>query len=674
MKLRYLRVCNQSPLEDVAINFGHESVLGRNCAIHFVVGVNGSGKSKLLQALAEIFLSLDPNFGNQGVSLPDFPVTLAYDLGKESNTRTIYLRHQGKSPSEAVFIGFKRILDKSEVDDWETLPEQIERIEQTQELEDLPLFSSLSKLSKKDYEKFSGNSMFGSGSTEIYLPKIVLAYTSGATNAWETIFTRLNIEPDALSNVDVDNERPIGWNSYKEQDFQKQLDSPTLKIELEDIATDLEEKVFSQIGVLVKPDDLKLAFCAVALEQSIIEFKEMSTQTEKTQFIENINKSIETRQRMSGLRGILNTVDWLWPITISLRINDQSTQIESYQKDILDTIKGINKEQNPSIATTIVKTPDPRTSSLFVFDLQRPLNKWPDKDKSTANALYQTITRNSSTPFDFFKELYAWKQEGFLEDIQIAFRKRNLKDILLYDWLSDGEQVFLGRMALFHLLKGKDDVLLLLDEPETHFNDLWKREIVDIIDESLGESTCNAVLTTHSSIALTDVFDNEISLLKKSSRDGTVYKVDSPIRSFGASPTEIMRDIFEAPESVGQRAAKFLDLALVLASNPEQSEVLLTLDTNNEDIKNHTDFIHIYHSAKELSHDYGDDDQLKKSLLSMLQSFREYAKKTTSEQTKLINALDFLEDKLGAGYYQLEFRRRLRALRKNHSVPQNKLS
>ncbi|MBK7994861.1 MAG: hypothetical protein IPK14_16190 [Blastocatellia bacterium] len=57
------------------------------------VGVNGSGKSRLLQTIAEIFLSLDPNFGNQQVSIPDFPVTLAYDLGKDS-VRTVYLRHQ----------------------------------------------------------------------------------------------------------------------------------------------------------------------------------------------------------------------------------------------------------------------------------------------------------------------------------------------------------------------------------------------------------------------------------------------------------------------------------------------------------------------------------------------------------------------------------------------------
>jgi predicted ATPase len=42
----------------------------------------------------------------------------------------------------------------------------------------------------------------------------------------------------------------------------------------------------------------------------------------------------------------------------------------------------------------------------------------------------------------------------------------------MFDELSDGEQVFLGRMALFYLMQGRDDALILLDEPESHFNDV----------------------------------------------------------------------------------------------------------------------------------------------------------------------------------------------------------
>ena len=131
---------------------------------------------------------------------------------------------------------------------------------------------------------------------------------------------------------------------------------------------------------------------------------------------------------------------------------------------------------------------------------------------------------------------------------------------MLYDWLSDGEQLSLGRMALFHLMEGEDDVLALLDEPETHFNDVWKRRIVDVIDDSLGNRHNEIVITTYSSIALTDVFKKEVTRLVFGVEAKKATRVENLIDTFGASPTVIMREIFGAPESVGQRAAEFLDL------------------------------------------------------------------------------------------------------------------
>jgi hypothetical protein len=51
-----------------------------------------------------------------------------------------------------------------------------------------------------------------------------------------------------------------------------------------------------------------------------------------------------------------------------------------------------------------------------------------------------------------------------------AGAKRERPLVHLLTWLSDGEQSFLGRMCLFSLL-GATEALILLDEPEVHFND-----------------------------------------------------------------------------------------------------------------------------------------------------------------------------------------------------------
>ena len=83
MKLRYLRVGNYPPIKDTDVAFSGDSPLARECAIRFAVGVNGSGKSHLLQAISEVFLAL------ADWRVPHFPVTLVYELGSTTRQTVI---------------------------------------------------------------------------------------------------------------------------------------------------------------------------------------------------------------------------------------------------------------------------------------------------------------------------------------------------------------------------------------------------------------------------------------------------------------------------------------------------------------------------------------------------------------------------------------------------------
>ena len=102
MRLRYLRLSNLPPLQDIRAVFRQEPLLNRACAIRFVVGVNGTGKTRLLLALAEVFLHLER--GN----IPPFPVTLAYDIGTGSDARTVLLHSPNGGPAKGVFKEFAR--------------------------------------------------------------------------------------------------------------------------------------------------------------------------------------------------------------------------------------------------------------------------------------------------------------------------------------------------------------------------------------------------------------------------------------------------------------------------------------------------------------------------------------------------------------------------------------
>ena len=80
------------------------------------------------------------------------------------------------------------------------------------------------------------------------------------------------------------------------------------------------------------------------------------------------------------------------------------------------------------------------------------------------------------------QEINLFLQRNFEERAQAEDdnTNENIPGVFLLDWLSDGERAFLGRMALLAMLDMQDS-LIILDEPEVHFNDYWKREVVRLL-------------------------------------------------------------------------------------------------------------------------------------------------------------------------------------------------
>lgn len=156
-----------------------------------------------------------------------------------------------------------------------------------------------------------------------------------------------------------------------------------------------------------------------------------------------------------------------------------------------------------------------------------------------------------------------------LQEITIFFnrRKNSQEDqegvkppLLLLNWLSDGERSFLGRMCLFSLL-GDTESLILLDEPEVHFNDYWKRQIVYVISRVMQGRASHAVITTHSSITLTDAKSDTIIVLN---REGTYTSqtIQPTLHTYAADPSDIIVNIFNAPEAAGAQSVDEIRQAL----------------------------------------------------------------------------------------------------------------
>ncbi len=647
MRLRYLRLSGLPPLQDIRAVFRQEPLLNRACAIRFVVGVNGTGKTRLLLALAEVFLHLER--GN----IPPFPVTLAYDIGTSSDARTVLLHSPNGGPAKSVFKEFaERILDRT-AEDWEALA----AVEPELPLLAPPLRS----------DPFTDGDLPGGGAIYAYLPSVLLAYTSGVLTPWESLFAPPETQaavaalPELIEGAErANDEAPVDWDWWKEngrrrEDFIDQLrqrlqNDSDVRLTENDLPEVLGPPppefvgISSAIGRLVTPQLLRYAVCAVTLSQLAAELREHGT----PEALEAaIREGVSQERPQPGLRGLLNEVGWLWPpgLHMTLRMDPDTIRHErGWWRDLY------------KLASAAIRQPEPSDKQLVSFDLAGILHE-ADGDRPAAAALAEHLGLGEGDPYSIFDRLCTLHAEGRLLDATLTVKKQDADDLLLYDWLSDGERMFLGRMALFHLLHGKDDALILLDEPETHFNDVWKRRIVDIIDDSLRDNASDVVISTHSSIALTDVFDTEITLLRR--ENGSIAVVRTPMQTFGASPGDIMRGIFDAPETVGQRATEFLDMILVAAAYPDQLRAVWAADDHTDAVKQSDSFQRLWQQVRELPHEYENDGRL----LWALRAIRAYAQQEIGQEEVTIgDALRSLEDRLGPGYYQFEFRRRLRAL------------
>jgi predicted ATPase len=511
MRLRYFRLQNLRPLADVAITFQREVTVEQLLAVHFVVGVNGTGKTRLLEALTETFIAME-----YGQTRLPFPVTLAYDRTLEDEPRTIYFQ-AAYGETSAVLAVFQQLPDDT---DWAALADRVRA-------DDASLQPALIS---RFIDEIPGS----------FSPNPLLVYTSGHTAAWEALFGPPSPSRDfTATEVLPDNERPLAWTVSREREHLRQASVSDEEVErLQEFSLpELSSRATTpSTSSFLTTDDLKLAVAAVTLDHARSEWQSSDEQDD-------------------NLSALLKEVDWRWPLTLTLSVDFQPDRWSQPDAERLYRLLWI--------ANAVGREPEPGTDRRLVFDLN-------PARAATVNEVLYILGGEQPTPYEVFRTLQKWQTLGLLRDLTLTLRKHTAadRDVLLFDSLSDGERMFLGRIALFYLLKGQEDALLILDEPENHFNDYWKHKLVDIIVDALRQHHSEVLISTHSSIALTDVFADEIVLLKKA--DGETIVVPVPIPTFGADPSEIMIRLFDAPDSIGKRALEYLEEQLKIEWRPEQ--------------------------------------------------------------------------------------------------------
>lgn len=639
MKLRYLRIGNYPPLKDVAVAFAGRSPIDRQCAIRFVVGVNGSGKSHMLQAISEAFLAL------ADWRPPHFPVTMVYELGAKPDFSSAFF--PGFERAKTVIIAASRMDSQPQPSLWVSENHFFEPDATAEDYEGL--VDSLYKNKKHPNYRavIAPGQWTGEGTPQLaYLPDTILAYTTGAQEPWQNIWSRNGNASDIESLIDDDdnisiNERPSGWSMTREK-------SEIWDASPQDQRDSEDSIALSWKPILITPQLLKFAFLSVVLPTALCQItqKENSAKSDK------------------GLYELMARADWDYPVSISFAVEFRPREWpESKLRQLLPWLEA---------AGEITGEPEPSKQRFLHYDLLGRLNQISDDETRQhlegvahqGQALLSLLNHfGEANAYERFERLYTMHQAGLFNHLQICLRKKKTDDLILYDELSDGEQMILGRMALFHLLKDRPDALLLMDEPETHFNDVWKREVVDIVDDALGETASEVMIATHSAIVLTDAMSRDIVLLERNAQGhAEVRQIRGDLQTFGATSDHPLRDVFGSPDTVGRRATIILETLLAASENREEIEHYWHGNVKGESGLAQKLFDTIKRSQptrKEWTFDADD-------VATALQQIKQFAQYHDAQAPLILESvISAFVDHMGPGYFRIELMRAWRKLKEN---------
>lgn len=143
---------------------------------------------------------------------------------------------------------------------------------------------------------------------------------------------------------------------------------------------------------------------------------------------------------------------------------------------------------------------------------------------------------------------------------KIKIFKKGIEKEFYYKGLSDGEHQFLQVVGIVMMIE-ESGCLFLLDEPDTHYNPIWRSKLVYTINQILKnqnekkkkQSRLQEILiTTHSPFVVSDLRKRNVYLFEKPQTK--VKFKPCHFETYGASASIIMDEIFGKDNSISEMA------------------------------------------------------------------------------------------------------------------------
>ncbi|HHL2728796.1 TPA: restriction system-associated AAA family ATPase [Yersinia enterocolitica] len=564
MKLLRLKITDPAGFRSLPCGFEHHFRTEWNLqdelakADHFApfvcAGPNGSGKSNLLEVLAAIFFQLEILRVRRSF-LPEALQDETLDLSPISFELDYLIRvlpeyRSSNSPEWAkVYV-------------WKNTGESVRFLWENQ----------------SDFGT-DINEPFTSSHIDMLLPQYVLGYSSGENEILSLPFFKMRfVQFDEYYNA-LTQQLPYPGHpetrlAYLDNGFSQAillcnllfLDEDNLRPFREDVGIDAlqEFRIIVRRSVVLRPEQLT-AFAS-----------EDENQYQLPEDIVNSNPALQVHiDEQGALHYRLNILHLLeGDERSSLMVNAlQRCATLSYVDDATDALI-LDYRVNEATKQAFRENFDGSPLALFqAFQVLLALNLYVVSDTlksdlytSTSHYVSETVpTLASDERIMRFKHFY--------------FRKIGVETPMLLKELSDGEHQLLHSLGLCVLFRDTN-CLLLLDEPETHFNPNWRASFITRLRQCLSDQRDvgqEMLITTHTPFLISDSKPDKVLVFSKDETTGVVSINHPDYNTLGASINKITMNTFGKRETIGGYAQALLeDLRRRFEEGGEDREALIT--------------------------------------------------------------------------------------------------
>lgn len=474
-------------------------------------GLNGSGKSNVLEALSNIFYHLECC-----TLAPETSEFLKNDFKKEVSAPVAYELEYFIIPREA----------EKEVENYHNvvIRKAKDKIPQIK----------IKALDQSDEPEFIDIS----GSIRGYLPELVIGYSSGENEILSLPFIKsrllqldeyiyhLRNRVKLVLDYKIE-EKPESSLVYMDYHMSQAILLANFLLQNEDTIEPIKEQlsidklhsfrlVINNHKLYYDREDPELGYLLPLVEETLEKFRKCAT------------------------------------VKFTQTVDDERV----YEYEVLDFYFDENKQTKESALKSAFKKHFKSPLQLFkAFQVLTLLNLRV-VDKELKKEVYNSDSLYAMYKIPSFKE-----QEHIFHFNLFRLKKKNSDDKMLLKAFSDGEHQFLHTMGIC-LLLGDRSTLMLLDEPETHFNPEWRSEFISLLKDCLNKSGTNhlirdILITSHSPFIISDCFPDKVIVFDKGNQPQNAQDLD--IDTFGTSVNILTNKIFKRKNTIGEYSLKKLN-------------------------------------------------------------------------------------------------------------------